>query len=283
MFKRHITDSYLFAKAAARGIPLSPSFVASEVFPYNPSLKHWFPSNLIPTKEVVTKRFVFDSTTLAFLKTKPVSSNSKQTPLPLYGPTRVEVITALVWKAAAKAASAVKPFGPQSPHVLLSLVDIRKRASPPLPNESIGNLCVKAIGKCYPNKQPDLSTLLGEIRESKAAINSDHVESLKGAKGHKALDEMNNLLNGMEEGRCLFATSLLNSGIYETDFGWGKPIWHYYMNPGSPGVVALTDVLTGGGVEAIVSLSREEMKIFERDPEILCYTTLNPSSLQFFN
>ncbi|GJV07807.1 stemmadenine O-acetyltransferase [Tanacetum coccineum] len=255
---------FTFMKActsAARGIPnLSPSFVASEVLPNNPSLKYWFPSNLIPTKEVVTKRFVFDSTTLAFLKHKPVSCNSKQTLLPLCGPTRVEAITALVWKAVAKAAS----------------------------TESIGNLWVKAIGTCYTNKQLDLSTLLGEIRESIAKINLDYIESLKGAKGHKAFDEMNDLLNGMEEGRCLFASSMLNSGIYETDFGWGKPIWFYPMNPGSrgtgiPGAVVFTDVLTGGGVEAIMSLSREEMEIFERDPEILCYTTPNPSPIQFFH
>lgn len=63
------------------------------------------------------------------------------------------------------------------------------------------------------------------------------------------------MLNVMEEGDCLFATSMMNGGIYEIDFGWGKPIWFYHMNPGSPGVVSLNDVLKGGGVEAVVSLS----------------------------
>ncbi|PWA71359.1 transferase, Chloramphenicol acetyltransferase-like domain protein [Artemisia annua] len=270
--------------AACGGFPetVSPSFDASEVFPNNPSLKFWFPSNLIPTKVVATKRFVFDSTTVAFLKTKTITCSNKHTSLASRGTTRAEVITALIWKAAAKAACTVKSFGLQSPHALLSLVNLRKRALPPLPNESIGNLFTKAIGICFPIKQPALSEFVGIIRESIAKINADHIESLKGEKGSKALTEMNNLLNGMKEGHYLFANSMLNSGIYELDFGWGKPIWFYNMTSGS-GVVTLTDVTNGGGVEAIVSLSCEEMEIFELDPEILSYATLNPSPLRILH
>ncbi|GJV67034.1 stemmadenine O-acetyltransferase [Tanacetum coccineum] len=271
--------------AAARGLPdtVSPSFVASEVFPNNPSLDRWFPSNLMPTKVVATKRFVFSSAVLASLKTQHVASNNDNTSLSSRGPTRTETTAALIWRAAAKAASTIKPFDPDSPHALLSLVNLRNRALPPLPWESIGNLIIKAITICYPNKLPDLATLMGEIRESIAKINSDHIESLKGEKGHKALKKMNDLMNVMNEGECLFAASLLNSKKYEIDFGWGRPIWSYHMNPGSPGVVFLNDVLHGGGVEAVVSLTCEEMEIFERDPEVLAFAKVNPSPLEFIH
>lgn len=45
--------------------------------------------------------------------------------------------------------------------------------------------------------------------------------------------------------------------------------------------MVLMDMLKGGGVEAIVTLSRDEMEIFERDTELLSYATVGPSPLQF--
>ncbi|GJR19367.1 vinorine synthase-like protein [Tanacetum coccineum] len=45
----------------------------------------------------------------------------------------------------------------------------------------------------------------------------------------------------------------------------------------------LNDMLKGGGVEAIVTLSPEEMEIFERDPKLLSFATANPCPLQFLN
>ncbi|KAJ0610620.1 putative vinorine synthase [Helianthus annuus] len=77
---------YMFMKAwaaAARGSPetVSPSFVASEIFPHNPCLENSMPSKLLATKRGSTKRFVFDSTALALLKAQPVASvNSTHPP-----------------------------------------------------------------------------------------------------------------------------------------------------------------------------------------------------------
>ncbi|KAI3829425.1 hypothetical protein L1987_03549 [Smallanthus sonchifolius] len=83
------------------------------------------------------------------------------------------------------------------------------------------------------------------------------------------------------KGDCIFATSLLNSGMYELDFEWGKPIWFYLMNARLVRRVVLNETLKGGGVEAIVTLSPDEMEIFESDSELLSYATINPSPLRF--
>ncbi|MFS7905068.1 putative vinorine synthase [Helianthus anomalus] len=276
---------YMFMKAwaaAARGSPetVSPSFVASEIFPHNPCLEYSMPSKLLATKRGSTKRFVFDSTALALLKAQPVASVNSTHP-----PTRTEATSAVIWKAVAHAASKVRPFGPQSPHALLSAVNLRQRASPHLPKESIGNLLDAAGAMCFPASHLDLPTMMGEVRESIARINSDHIESMKGVKGHETFNEilrrLNQLMNVTVDGDCLFASSLLNSRIYELDFGWGKPIWFYITNNGVARYMFLNDTLKGDGVEAIVTLSPEEMEIFERDPELLSYATVNPSPLQF--
>ncbi|KAI3682845.1 hypothetical protein L1987_83153 [Smallanthus sonchifolius] len=268
--------------AAVRGSPetLSPSFVASEIFPNNPCLEYSATSKLLATKPLSTKRFVFDSTALALPKAQPVASASSARP-----PTRMEATTAVIWKAAAQAASKVRPFGPQSPHALLSVVNLRRRASPHLPRESIGNLIDAGGAICFPGGDLDLPSLMGELRESIAKINSDHIESMKGVKGHETFNEMLRRLNHLTditvEGDFVLATSLLNSRIYEMDFGWGKPIWFYVMNVGLARFVALNDTLKGGGVEAIVTLSPDEMEIFEGDLELLSYATVNPSALRF--
>lgn len=271
--------------AAVRGLPetISPSFMASEVFPNHPSLEYVVPSNLTTKDVLSTKRFVFDPTALALIKAQLVDS----TPPPSRGPSRMETTTAVIWKAAAKAASTVRAFGPESPHALLSAVNIRKRASPPFPENSIGNVFMSAGATCLPKSHPNLATLMSKLRESIANVDSDYIESVKGKKGHETVKEMLNGLNHLTSvtnvGDCMLATSVLNSGIYELDFGWGKPIWSYTVNPGNASFVVLSDTLKGGGVEATVSLSPDEMEVFERDPELLSYATVNPSPLRFLS
>ncbi|GJQ91495.1 putative vinorine synthase [Tanacetum coccineum] len=278
---------FLFRKAwaaAARGSPerMSQSFVASQVFPNNP--KYSWPSKFTNTESVITKRFLFNSAAIASLKAQPVSCTGVSAPRS--GPTRMEATSSLIWKVVAKASSVVRSFGPQSPHALFSFVNFRKRASPPIPYNSIGNLVRTATAICFPESQPDLPTLMGEIRESIAKINSDHIESIKGEKGQKEFNQilrsLKDLTDVTEDGdNCLFVTSILNSGMYELDFGWGKPIWYYDMNAGFSRIVALNDTLKAGSVEATLTLKCDEMEIFEHDHELLSYATVDPSPLNF--
>ncbi|KAL9992840.1 putative vinorine synthase [Helianthus debilis subsp. tardiflorus] len=219
---------------------------------------------------------MFDPDSIATLKHQANVNTSNR------GPTRMEATTALIWKVAAKASSSIRPFSPQSPHALLSYVNIRTRASPPLSYESIGNLILTATGICFPENQPGLSNLMGEIRESIARINSNHIDSFKGEIVQGAFDDilkrLKDLMDITEEGdRCLNVTSLLNSGIYNTDFGWGMPVWFYHMNPGGRRLVSLNDTLKSGGVEATITLSSEEMEIFKNHEELLTYATVNPT------
>lgn len=55
--------------------------------------------------------------------------------------------------------------------------------------------------------------------------------------------------------------------LYETDFGWGKPAWlgiakRVYRS------VMLMDSRDGAGVEAWVTMDKEEMDHFLNDPDL---------------
>ncbi|XP_071690664.1 epi-neemfruitin B 7-O-acetyltransferse L7AT-like [Rutidosis leptorrhynchoides] len=272
--------------ATAKGSPetISPSFEASKVFPNDPSQEDLLPIEPIrPSNFLSTKRFVFDPTALALLKKQAVGTTS---PLPR-GPSRMEATTAVIWKAVAKAASTVKKLDPRSPHVLVIPVNIRKRASPAFTENSIGNFAMPVKANCFPGSKPNLSTLMGKLRESILTINSDYVESLKGEKGHetvnKMLKELKPLTNTTKVVEHIACSCVLNSGIYDLDFGWGKPIWFCIHFQKRKNIVLLTDTPKGGGVEATVTLSRDEMEIVEGDNELLSYATVNPSPLRFLN
>lgn len=63
-------------------------------------------------------------------------------------------------------------------------------------------------------------------------------------------------------------TSMCNMGVYEHDFGEGKQIWFYYGNVSLVNFISLCETRVGGGLEAVVSLGKEEMVIFENDPKL---------------
>lgn len=83
------------------------------------------------SQKIVGKRFVVDASKIADLKAKVVSANVPQ-------PTRVEAVTALVWKCAV-AASRSRFGGSPRPYALMGAVNMRSRLVPPLPKYCFGN------------------------------------------------------------------------------------------------------------------------------------------------
>ncbi|KAI9076258.1 hypothetical protein K1719_041753 [Acacia pycnantha] len=71
-------------------------------------------------------------------------------------------------------------------------------------------------------------------------------------------------------------TSWCRSGLYEVDYGWGKPVWISSVNKIVNNTVALMDA-KDGGVEALVTLDEKDMEIFEQEQELHLFAQLNPS------
>ncbi|XVF49692.1 hypothetical protein PTKIN_Ptkin04bG0033600 [Pterospermum kingtungense] len=64
--------------------------------------------------------------------------------------------------------------------------------------------------------------------------------------------------------------------FYETDFGWGKPLW-FATALKLNNVAIFLDTSDGSGIEAWIGLPKEEMTKLEQDPGILAYASFIPT------
>lgn len=280
------------ANSAVVGNLPTPTFDAASVFPPNPA----YPRDathaglLRPIFRIgksATRRFLFDASAMAKLKTKAAISRSS-----VQNPTRVEVVSALIWKCA-MAAFKVKYSGLPTPSLVANAVNMRQRAVPQLPECFMGNLFWLAptlILADHHKKRDDdqlFSYLVCQLREAKMKINEEFVTNFKGDGGFEHLVTVvkndAKAFNAVEScGDGIGFTSLRGSGFYHIDFGWGKPAW--ISSLGSPGfecrfanIVALLDTRLGDGIEAWVTLDEQVLAILEQDHQLLAFASVDPS------
>ncbi|KAK2987331.1 hypothetical protein RJ640_023632 [Escallonia rubra] len=255
----------------------NPSFIAPSLFPPNSSVLCKWPFKASGKNESVTRRFVFDGTALAALRAQAASISHVQYP------TSVEGVIALIWGCAIEAISKVTNERPKQTSILAVPVNLRTRLRPNLPKSSIGNLIWVAFAQHMPDAKLEFPCIVDRIRKAFAKVDNDFIESIKGNEGYakvsECLKEYAELLHNIDMDNCLFLTSLRKAGISEVDFGWGKPSWYYFCNPGLKNLVFLMDTRSGDGIEALVSLSGQAMAIFERDPKLLVFASVDPSPL----
>ncbi|XP_062077333.1 BAHD acyltransferase BIA1-like [Humulus lupulus] len=218
--------------------------------------------------ELVTKRFVFDKSKLVKLKVE-IASHSVQKP------TRVEVVTALIWKCI-MGASRSNASGPKR-FVLKKAINIRKRVDPPLPEHLVGNIVGSFAAWTEEHEQEaTLQGLIALLRKGIREYSETKAKRLReeGASEmiYKDLKEASELFRS-EDTKVLIFTSLCNFELYEAaDFGWGKPIWVTVPAVEVHGNLIYLMDTKDGGVEALVSLTKEDMSLFETDPHLLTFT-----------
>ncbi|XP_015894432.2 BAHD acyltransferase At5g47980 [Ziziphus jujuba] len=228
------------ATALGHGEKVVPEFKAASYFPPSDDLSINFPAVEFKKVNCVSKRFVFDASNLASLKAKASS-------LSVENPSRVEVVTALIWRCAISARRSNSEF-PLLNWVLTHSLNLRKKVEPPLKG----------------------ARELGEIQAKRFQGNDGRqvvLESYKEGGQMIRRDDIN----------LLICTSLCNFQLYDVDFGWGRPIWVTLPSGSIKNVVSLMDTREGDGVEAWVSLSQNDMGLFEHDPQLLAFGSPNPS------
>nr|CAD1820014.1 unnamed protein product [Ananas comosus var. bracteatus] len=206
-------------------------------------------------KPQVVKRFPLDPRKIAALRPAPA-------PAPAPAPTRVQAVTALLWRGLIRArARAARGGAPPKASVASLIVDTRARTDPPAPDHAFGNRCVLAAAAL--------------AAETAAGVAVGEGEGCGGA----ALEEEigSSVKKGLRPARD---QQLLRLPVYEVDFGWGKPAWvGINRNVSRDGAVLLPapfHAMDGRGVEAWVSLSEDEMAEFEKDAELTsCLLAVN--------
>ncbi|PON64752.1 Transferase [Parasponia andersonii] len=218
--------------------------------------------------EYVSKRYVFDKSKIAALRAKATSDGVKQ-------PTRVEVVTALVWKCAIN--SSRLNLTPDINHYgLFQLVDIRKKVEPPFPENSTGNLVGFSNVQVEYNKEKlELQGLVAKLRKEVEEFSEKEAKRLGGDEATDVVSQWSKEveeLTGRDDVKSLLCDSWCDYGFYEVDFGWGKPIWA--SRPSSSqknNIFTLMDTKESGGVEVGLTLSKKNMASFERDPELIAF------------
>ncbi|KAJ6313034.1 hypothetical protein OIU77_014535 [Salix suchowensis] len=162
-----VADPVTFIKAWAAAAFASVDDSTALPFFNAPSVSP--PRNSSPSKpaavdltsdKCVTKRVVFDASKIAALQAKAASES-------VTCPTRVEAVTALIWKCAMNASRS------NSEHLRYSIlsqsVDLRKRMAPPMPENTIGNL-VGYFASCATECEIELQSLVGQLRQGAAGF-----------------------------------------------------------------------------------------------------------------
>ncbi|KAF4378753.1 hypothetical protein F8388_006204 [Cannabis sativa] len=221
--------------------------------------------------KTVNKRYVFDKTKIDVLKSKASSERVKN-------PTRVEVVSALVWKCAINASSKLMINSLNSNNkyysFLSQLVNVRDKVKPIQENTS-GNLVGSYVVHVeYNNKEElELKNLVFKMRKAIKEYSNNNGEK-QGRWCREVVELIKGIDDDMNNNMIFLCNSWCNFGFYEVNFGWGKPIWAWRPSSSIENVLKLMDT-KNGGVEVSLTLSKENMALFERDPHILAFA--NPS------
>ncbi|KAF7825720.1 vinorine synthase-like [Senna tora] len=239
----------------------------------------------IGERNIVTRRMVLSERSVSELREGVCGGDENKY-------TRVEVVTALIWKTAMEAKATVEGAGgapPAAPgdyaSIMLHAVNIRRRMVPPLSENAIGNLWQPAVSPLVEierSKAIEVKDLAQVVRETIRKIDGDYLRKLEGEDSELGFYEMlksfsEALFLVAEKGiPCYSFNSWLRFEFYEAQFGWGKPTWVCFLGVPTRNVIFLLPTKCGDGVEAWVTLNNLHMAQFEKNPYLLRFASFDP-------
>lgn len=202
-------------------------------------------------KSWITRRFVFQNSSLASIKAMVAKQGLVE------NPTRVEVLTALLYKSSIAAS-----HSGFSPSVLIQPADMRSRLK--VPQTTVGNFYWRYLIEVNNESDAKLHTLNNQMKKGKMELKNMDMSSMDDAKilASTAMEYIS------KNYTIYICSSLCNFPLNKVDFGWGKPIKVSLADGGCPNNFVLMDSPGGDGIEAMVCLDEETMSRFESDEEI---------------
>lgn len=250
---------------------IPPTFVSPFIFPDSSRLRFPVPPPRMASKKIVTKIFRFDREALKKLKSEVISDADSGVK---HHPSRVEVVSALIWKALISVAKEKHGYLRSSSMSLP--FNLRGKVGVPLDNQC-GNLCRPIIARFDAKNQSKLvlSELVSLIGDAKRRASSECVKAINIPEMFSMVTnsfaEMFEELNKSEVDIFRF-TSWCRVGLYEVNFGWGKPAWVSLVPPNIE-LTILNDTKSGDGIEAWLNLHEKDMIQLQQDPDIMAFTS----------
>ncbi|XP_034197482.1 BAHD acyltransferase At5g47980-like [Prunus dulcis] len=255
------------ASTASDQVLLPAEFgVAATLFPPQDVLNSPQPIMDLTRDNCITKRFVFDASKIAALKSKAASAA-------VPNPTRVEVVSALIWKCALQASRSNLGF--TKPSTWNQAVNMRTRSGLAMAENILGNF-LSFFTAMTTESEVELESLVHKLRKGIDEFKEKYGNGFSGEDAFQGIEGLKNLImnDSTETYHC---TSWCRFSFYETDFGWGKPSWVTFSSSEFKNTTLLMDMSDGVGIEALLSLEEEHMAIIERNEDLLAYASLNPS------
>ncbi|XP_020573032.1 phenolic glucoside malonyltransferase 2-like [Phalaenopsis equestris] len=205
--------------------------------------------------DLVSASFTLSKDQIARLKER-VRSKGVEKGKPTLHISAFVVTCAHVWRCLEKARENEKAIK----HYFSSAVDWRSRMKPaPLPSNYFGN----CVGACV--AELEAGELVGKEGLELAAMEIGKcIDGLQGRDIGEVLGEAIDLLMSLAgSSRPLSVAGSPKLGVYETDFGWGKPVKVEITSIHETGAISLAESRgEEGGLEIGLVLPEEEMKKF---------------------
>ncbi|KAM2695483.1 hypothetical protein EV1_039973 [Malus domestica] len=224
-------------------------------------------------QSLTTRRLVFDISKIASLKSN--NGGVVQT----FIPSNINLVLAIILKCSIAASRQLKPESWMRPMVLTQMISLRRSIVPEILENVMGNW-FWSHPLLFKENETELHELVSKMRQGLTDFRAKKANRFKGEEGFLVVSESQREradLHKRNKGLYgYWATSLCKLPLYEIDFGWGKPAW--VTSPGvRKNLILLADTKQHDGIEAWVTLDEQEMAIFESDPELLAFGSVNPS------
>ncbi|MCD7463126.1 hypothetical protein HAX54_050000 [Datura stramonium] len=256
-----LTDWAAIARDHNAKIP-SPLMIGSSIFPPSTDIHTDTLVDEIDYQSLGRKRLLFSSSKLKLLKAQVASKTGVQ------NPTRLEVLSALIYKCASTAARANSSSFKQS--MLVQIVNLRPTFGPPLPTRAFGNIVSMIPVATTSEDEMTIARVVRELRKAKEELkNEDHV------KENKLVWFLSNRQSMAKEIELYKISSLCGYPFNNLDFGWGRPSRVTVPAIGDENTFFFMDSQSGDGIEAIVSLPENNVPEFENSKELLEFADLN--------
>ncbi|KAG6435829.1 hypothetical protein SASPL_100707 [Salvia splendens] len=279
------TESLSREEQSAALAPAPPDYAAQLLFPHNESMRreqHLFSAmkRYFGFGKTTMRRYVFGAESISRLRARLSKPGTSR-------PTRVETVSAFLWKCFMTASATCAGGGGVS--LVTHGVNMRRKSELPLSENSFGNH-VWLVPASSENGEADrdLKTLFSKVREAIVKVDVEFVERMKGDVGFAGYcTNLEDSLSAFpEKADYLAISSWCNFGIYDVDFGWGRPVWVTKCDGGSDvewpfiNVLWLIDTREGDGVEAWLTLEQRCFEEFDKIKEVGDYALIDPSPLE---